>query len=339
MEKRLQEITNLMEDRLSNRVAVFTDKDTAVYADEAIREAFFNILGDDKLTYAGWRNHKNEIFTVMEVVLNTNLPNAWENSPFYRQFVETHNGALGDKNEFVVKDNSVLVASTFSGNHWDTDRKKISGDRAFSLDTEWLYIRLYDDFERFLKGIITLPELVQKMQKAMQNAIDSKIYTSFNGAGAFLPSAFQVTGTYDRGTMLDLIQKVEVATQKGVVLAGTKTALSAITNGMKSEWISDSQKEEMATTGVVLNNTGLGVVGIAIPQTFNRGTYDFKVDNKSIFVLPDDEKFVKVWFEGDTRAREMGMQDTHDQTIDTQIQTKVGVGVVFSNVFGKYVLE
>ena len=44
----------------------------------------------------------------------------------------------------------------------------------------------------------------------------------------------------------------------------------------------------------------------------------------------------KVYFEGDTRARELGSTDTHDQTIDTQIQTKVGVGCVFSNVFGKY---
>lgn len=338
MERELQTIVNLMTDKLSNRVAVYEDKDTAVYADEAIRQAFLNILGDDKLTYAGWRNHKNEIFTVWEVVLNTNLPNAWENSAFYRQFVESHNGAIGDKNEFLVNDNSVLVASTFSGNHWDTDRKKVSGNRAFSLDAEWLYIRLYDDFERFLKGVITLVELVQKMQKAMQNAIDSKIYTSFNGAGAFLPSAFQVTGTYDRDKMLDLIQRVEVATQKGVVLAGTKTALSAITKGMSAEWIANSQKEELATTGTILKNTGLGVEGIAIPQTFYRGSYDFKVDNKSIFVLPDDEKFVKVWFEGETRAREMNMHDTHDQTIDTQIQTKVGVGVVFSNVFGKYTL-
>ena len=84
--------------------------------------------------------------------------------------------------------------------------------------------------------------------------------------------------TYDRDKMLDLIQKVEVATQKGVILAGTKTALSAITKGMDAEWIANSQKEELATTGTILKNTGLGVEGIAIPQTFYRGSYDFKVD-------------------------------------------------------------
>ena len=336
MDKNLQSICNLMNDACSNRVATFSNAETAKYTDEAVREAFFNILGEDKLSWRSWRNHKNEIFTIMEDVLNTNLPLAWEISTFYNQFVETKNGALGDKNEFIVEDNSVLVASRFAGNHWDTDRKKLHGKRSFSVDTEWFYVHVYDDLERFLKGIITLPEMVAKMQKAMQNSIDDRIFTSFNGVGTYLPAAFQVSGTYDRIKMTELIQKVQYASQKNVVLAGTKTALSAIADGINSDWISASQKEELATTGSVLKNTGLGVVGIEIPQTFVRGTYDFKVDNKSIYVLPDNEKFIKVYFEGDTRARELGSTDTHDQTIDTQIQTKVGVGCVFSNVFGKY---
>ena len=336
MDKNLQSICNLMNDACSNRVATFSNAETAKYTDEAVREAFFNILGEDKLSWRSWRNHKNEIFTIMEDVLNTNLPLAWENSTFYNQFVETKNGALGDKNEFIVEDNSVLVASRFAGNHWDTDRKKLHGKRSFSVDTEWFYVHVYDDLERFLKGIITLPEMVAKMQKAMQNSIDDRIFTAFNGAGTYLPAAFQVSGTYDRIKMTELIQKVQYASQKNVVLAGTKTALSAIADGINSDWISASQKEELATTGSVLKNTGLGVVGIEIPQTFVRGTYDFKVDNKSIYVLPDNEKFIKVYFEGDTRARELASTDTHDQTIDTQTQTKVGVGCVFSNVFGKY---
>ena len=296
MDKNLQSICNLMNDACSNRVATFSNAETAKYTDEAVREAFFNILGEDKLSWRSWRNHKNEIFTIMEDVLNTNLPLAWDYSTFYNKFVETKNGALGDKNEFIVEDNSVLVASRFAGNHWDTDRKKLHGKRSFSVDTEWFYVHVYDDLERFLKGIITLPEMVAKMQKAMQNSIDDRIFTAFNGAGTYLPAAFQVSGTYDRIKMTELIQKVQYASQKNVVLAGTKTALSAIADGINSDWISASQKEELATTGSVLKNTGLGVVGIEIPQTFVRGTYDFKVDNKSIYVLPDNEKFIKVYF-------------------------------------------
>ena len=141
----LKELTNLMNDSLSNRVALFANEDVSKYTDQAVREAFFEILGDDKLTWQGWRNHKNEIFTVIENVLTTNLPNAWENSPFYNQFVETRNGAIGDKNEYVIDQDGILVASRFSGNHWDTERQKLQGKRSFSVPTEWIYVRVYGE--------------------------------------------------------------------------------------------------------------------------------------------------------------------------------------------------
>lgn len=138
---------------------------------------------------------------------------------------------------------------------------------------------------------------------------------------------------------MELIQRVQTASQKNVVLAGTKTALANIAEGIDANWISQSQKEEMATTGALLNLTGLGVTAIEIPQTFIRGTYDFKVDNKSIYVLPDLEKPIKLYFEGDTRARDLSEQQTHDQTVDSQVQTKLGHGVVLSSLFGKYTIE
>lgn len=335
----LKELTNLMNDSLSNRVALFANEDVSKYTDQAAREAFFEILGDDKLTWQGWRNHKNEIFTVIENVLTTNLPNAWENSPFYNQFVETKNGAIGDKNEYVIDQDGILVASRFSGNHWDTERQKLQGKRSFSVPTEWIYVRVYDDFEKFLNGTITLPEMMTKMQAAFQREIDARIFAAFNGIGTYLPEKFKETGAYVRETMLDIIQRVQIASQKNVVLAGTKTALASIAEGIDANWISQSQKEEMATTGALLNLTGLGVTAIEIPQTFVRGTYDFKVDNKSIYILPDMERPIKLFFEGDTRARDLDESMTHDQTIDSQVQTKLGHAVVISNLFGKYTIE
>lgn len=335
----LKELTCLMNDSLSNKVALFASEDQAKYTDQAIREAFFEILGDDKLTWQGWRNHHNEIYTVIENVLTVNLPKAWENSPFYNQFVDTKNGAIGDKNEYVIDQDGVLVASRFSGNHWDTDRQKLQGKRSFSVPTEWIYIRVYDDFEKFLNGSITLSEMMGKLQAAFQREIDARIFAAFNGVGTYLPEKFKETGAYVRETMLDIIQRVQIASQRNVVLAGTKTALSAIAEGVDANWISQSQKEELATTGALLNLTGLGVTAIEIPQTFLRGTYDFKVDNKSIFILPEAEKPIKLYFEGDTRALDLSEQQTHDQTIDSQIQTKLGHAFILSNLFGKYTVE
>lgn len=333
----VSELITLMNDSLSNKVALFNEG-ASKYTDQAVREAFFEILGEDKLTWQNWRAHKNECFEVMENVLTTNLPLAWENSAFYNQFVETKNGKLGDTNEFVVDDNGILVASRFSGNHWDVERQKLQGRKAFSLSQEWITIRVYDELERFLKGTVTLAEMVAKLQKSFQNEIDSRIFTSFNGIGTYLPAKFQESGTYDKATMTDLIQRVQTASQKNVILAGTRSALAHIVDGVEAGRMSERQKEELATKGALLDLTGLGVTAVEIPQTFVRGTYDFKVDNNSIFVLPDGEKFIKLYFEGDTRAKETNEKDNRDQTVDTTVQTKLGTGIVVSNLIGKYTI-
>ena len=335
----LTELTTLMNDSLSNKVAVFANEDAAKYTDQAIREAFFEILGDDKLTWQGWRNHKNEIFTVIENVLTTNLPKAWENSPFYDQFVEVKNGALGDTNEYVIDQDGILVASRFSGNHWDVDRQKLQGKRSFSVPTEWIYIHVYDELERFLNGATSLPEMMTKLQNGFQNEIDARIYTSFNGIGTYLPEAFKETGAYVRETMMDLIQRVQIASQSNVILAGTKTALAAIAEGIDSKWISNAQQEEMATKGALLNLTGLGVTAMEIPQVFVRGSYDFKIDNSSIYVLPNNTRPIKLFYEGNTRALDYNENQTHDQTVGTIAETKLGTAVIMPSLFGKYTVE
>ena len=335
----LTELTTLMNDSLSNKVAVFANEDAAKYTDQAIREAFFEILGDDKLTWQGWRNHKNEIFTVIENVLTTNLPKGWENSPFYDQFVEVKNGALGDANEYVIDQDGILVASRFSGNHWDVDRQKLQGKRSFSVPTEWIYIHVYDELERFLNGATSLPEMMTKLQNGFQNEIDARIYTSFNGIGTYLPEAFKETGAYVRETMMDLIQRVQIASQSNVILAGTKTALAAIAEGIDSKWISNAQQEEMATKGTLLNLTGLGVTAMEIPQVFVRGTYDFKIDNTSIYVLPNNTRPIKLFYEGNTRALDYNENQTHDQTVGTIAETKLGTAVIMPSLFGKYTVE
>jgi hypothetical protein len=339
MFKNTRELINLMNDSYAKRVDVFASEKAAKYSDEAIRKAFFEILGEDKLTWQNWRNHKNEIFTIIENVLNTNLPLAWEDSQFYNQFVESKNGLLGDTNEFVVEDYSTLIACSFSGNHWDTDRKKVGGRKAFSLPTQWIYVHVYDDFERFLKGLNSFAEFVIAMQKAMNKRIDQLVYGAFAAGGNYLPTDFRVTGSYDRTKMLELIQRVATASGQNVVIAGTKIALSALVSATPAALLSEQQKQEIATSGQLLNLTSLGVMGVEIPQTFIKGTFQFALPQNIIYVLPANEKFIKVWFEGDTRARDLTEIQTHDQTMDSQIQTKVGVGVVFSSVFGIYTVQ
>ena len=333
----VNELTCLINDSLSGRVALFANG-AEKYTDQAIREAFFEILGDEKLTYQNFRNHKFEIFSIMENVLTTNLPLAWENSDFYRSFVDTKSTTFGDTNEFVVEDNSTMLVSRISGNHWQIERQKLQGKKAFSVALEWIGIRVYAELESFLKGTITLADMMAKLQKSFQNEIDARIVASFNGIGTYLPAKFQESGTYDRATMNDLIQRVQIASQKDVILAGTRSALAAVAEGTNSAWISNAAKEELATTGVVVENIGLPCRAMIIPQTFVRGTYDFSVNNNVLYVLPEGTKPVKLFFEGQTRARDLDSQQTQDMTIDAVVESKIGTAIIVDSLVGKYTI-
>ena len=333
----VNELTYLINDSLSGRVALFANG-AEKYTDQAIREAFFEILGDDKLTYQNFRNHKFEIFSIMENVLTTNLPLAWENSDFYRSFVDTKSTTFGDTNEFVVEDNSTMLVSRISGNHWQIERQKLQGKKSFSVALEWIGIRVYAELESFLKGTITLADMMAKLQKAFQNEIDARIVASFNGIGTYLPAKFQESGTYDRATMNDLIQRVQIASQKDVILAGTRSALAAVAEGTNSAWISNAAKEELATTGMVVENIGLPCRAMVIPQTFVRGTYDFSVNNNVLYVLPEGTKPVKLFFEGQTRARDLDSQQTPDMTIDAVVESKIGTAIIVDSLVGKYTI-
>ena len=333
----VNELTCLINDSLSGRVALFANG-AEKYTDQAIREAFFEILGDDKLTYQNFRNHKFEIFSIMENVLTTNLPLAWENSDFYRSFVDTKSTTFGDTNEFVVEDNSTMLVSRISGNHWQIERQKLQGKKSFSVALEWIGIRVYAELESFLKGTITLADMMAKLQKAFQNEIDARIVASFNGIGTYLPAKFQESGTYDRATMNDLIQRVQIASQKDVILAGTRSALASVAEGTNSAWISNAAKEELATTGVVVENIGLPCRAMIIPQTFVRGTYDFSVNNNVLYVLPEGTKPVKLFFEGQTRARDLDSQQTPDMTIDAVVESKIGTAIIVDSLVGKYTI-
>lgn len=331
------ELAALINDSLTNKVALFNEN-ASKYTDQAVRDAFFEILGEEKLTWKGWRRHKIECFEIMENVLDVNIPLSWVDSPFYKQFVETKSTADGDTNEFVVEDASVLFTSKLAGNYWSIDRQKVQGNRSFSVQVETIGIRVYDELERFLKGTITLAKMVANLQKAFQDEIDSRIYTSFNGIGTYLPAKFQETGSYDKDTLADLIQRVQVASRRNVILAGTRSALAHIVDGINANIMSEKQKEEIATTGMLLDYTGLGVHAMQIPQSFARFSYDFKVDNNSIFVLPDGVKPVKLFFEGDTRTKENTEKDNDDMTIDATVMMKTGVGIICPTLIGKYTI-
>ena len=336
MDKDLSYVSTLMKDTCTNRVAMFSNENAAKHADEAIRQAHLDLLGGE-LTYQSWRNNKNQIFTIWEDFLRPTLPEAWKTSTFYKRLCEVRNGAIGEKNAFAVKDKSYLLAAKFSGGTWDVERQKIGRAKDIAIDTEWSYIDCYEELDRFLKGYITTIEMLNEVREGFAVDMDNRIATVFNGMGAYLPSDFVHNGTYDKDTLIDLIRRVRTANRKNVLVAGSQRAITKIADGTNANWISSAAKDELATSGIVVKNLGIGCDAIVIPDSFIPYTYDFAGADDTLYVLPD-EQLIKIFYEGDVRAKENSEQENHDQTIDIQFQHRVGVELVTSNLFAKYTI-
>lgn len=336
MDKELSYVSTLMKDACTNRVALFSNENAAKHADEAIRKAHMDILGGE-LTYQSWRNNKNQIFTIWEDFLSPTLPEAWKTSPFYKRLCEVRNGAIGEKNAFAIKDKSYLVAAKFSGGTWDVERQKVGRAKDIAIETEWSYIDCYDELDRFLKGYTTTIEMLNEVKEGFAVDMDNRIATVFNGMGAYLPAKFVQSGTYSKDTLIDLIRLVRTANRKNVLVAGSQRAVSKIADGTNANWISNAAKDELATNGIVVKNLGIGCDAIVIPDSFVPYTYDFAGADDTLYVLPD-EQLIKIFYEGDVRAKENSEQENHDQTIDIQFQHKVGVELVTSQLFAKYTL-
>lgn len=313
-----------------------------------VRDSIKNIIGiPANGTYkAGdlfkaYRRNKNTIFEIIEEVVTTTLGENLNDSPFIQQFVEVHNVGLGEREAFYSEGGLLSVAS-FAGNHWDTDRQLLGLGTEYTLPAEWVYIRVYEDLERFLLGITDLSKLTDKINRSMTKYINDRVYAQFQNIATVAPTEFSVTGN-DEDALGGLVDLVEAATgATSVTIAGTHGALRKLANVVPDKSFAETQKTSIAGSG----SLGLweGNETLIIPQTLQPGTFKTALDNNKLFVIASGTgvKPIKLAYYGDTRSYEFtdGKPFT-DQTVELQVQTKLGLGLEVSGngEFGVFTFE
>ena len=63
------------------------------------------------------RANQQLVFTIIEETVEEMLITGWAQNPFFMEYAEIKNLALGDNNDFYVGDDSILSVSKISGNH------------------------------------------------------------------------------------------------------------------------------------------------------------------------------------------------------------------------------
>lgn len=307
--------------------------------EKELRERINKDMLGGRTLYQALRNQKNTIFEIVETLVNVAIGENVFNSPFVDEFVEIQNRALGDTGEF-YSEGGLLSVATFAGNHWDTERQSIDIGDSFTLKGEWIYIHVYDELERFLVGAITLEKLMDKVYKSIAKYTNDRIYAQFQTVANSVPADFAVTGndSIAFGTLRDKV--VAAGGYSSITIAGTRAALKKLTGYTVTDGtIANSQREALASSGAI--GTYDGDKLMVIPQTLASGTFNLALDDTKVFILGGDSKPIKLDFYGDSRTKEFDMtgRSNNDQTVDMQIQTKMGIGMVLPPYFGVYTFQ
>ena len=110
--------SKLLVDTAKHQVTEYSEKE----ANTKIVEKFRAALGIEPTAKPqhvrrAIRANQQLVFTIIEEVIEEMIITGWMSNPFFMDYVETKNLALGDTNDFYVGDDSILSVSKISGNH------------------------------------------------------------------------------------------------------------------------------------------------------------------------------------------------------------------------------
>lgn len=333
----------------------FEEGITSEDANEKIVAKFKAIIGcDEKSTKAeirkAIRRNQKVLFEVVEDVVEDLLVSGWQDSTFMDEFCDVRNIALGDRNDFITEDNSILTVSKVSGNHWDIDRQRLGFGQHFSIETSWYGIGIYSEFERLLTGAEDFAKFVTKIYEAVDRYVTETIYRAMMSAAEDLPGGAGGAGQWvktgalndsTRETLIQLVEDVQMASGASeVVIMGTKSALTKVTGLQNVDWISNEMKAERHTTGRMTIWEGIRLVEIKQGFALN-DTSKKLVDDKVLFIMPisQDNKFIKVVNEGEAQIRQVSDGTTNqDMTEEMKYLFKFGVGVQINMRWGEWKL-
>lgn len=330
-------VFDLANDLARGDFSLHVDKEKVTRKDleDYLRDTINNDILKGATLYQAYRRNNIVLFEIIEEIVNLTISNDFVDIPFIDNFVEFKNRALGDKTAWYSEGKSYVTVASFAGNHWDTNRESLDAGEEYTLEKEWVYIHVYDEFERFLLGIASLERLTDVIYKSFNKYIKERTYVMFQSIMDVVPAEFTKNGNSEEavGELCDLVQAA--GGYSNLTIAGTKGALRKLGAIVPDKYFADSQREAKASTGTIGEWEGNRLM--VIPQVIKQGTFGLALDNDVIFIMGGDVKPIKVEFIGDTRTQNVtDNRVNNDMTYDLQVQTQFGMGFELPQAFGRF---
>lgn len=351
MKTSYDEIKNLMFDLYRNELDEGVSKREA---EDKLREMSLKIFGLEKDSskrgrVRAYRDYGRQFFDVIEEVVDWTVTTGLKDNEWFNELVNYRNIQEGNENLFVNEHEEVILSIARMGKrHHDTMLQRLPEGKTYSIETDLYGAAVGADIDRYLIGQEDWTKLVDAITKAFVVMVQDLIFQEILNAPAKLPvqDGFIETGalnTVNRKKFNKVLQNVSTANDNAeVVIMGTMVGLEELENLIKVDWISSSQKEDVAAMGRLGNYGRYRLV--EIPQRFAKNDVTKNVYNDNILWIfaTGDNKMVDMVDVGETLIEEITDRGEANANIADlmkyEVQRELGVATRLGRYFGQWTI-
>ena len=292
-----------------------------------LNETLRKELNEYAATPALYRENKNTIFTMMEVIVDDVLP--VRVMDMYGMFAEIKQFGQGEKAVFTQK---VTAASRRRAKQFITkvglagvyEVFKLDG-RKFELEATAFGGAAQVSIEEFLDGRMDLAEVLDIVMEGLDECIYKEIANALQAGIKSLQESNKHSEAGFNEAEMDRLISIADAYGKSTVYCTYEFAATMVPS---EGWVADAHRVEKWNNGYLANYKGHSV--IVLPQSFEDESNTKKViDPSYAYIIPTGaDKPVKIAFEGQTLVDD---RKNADWSMEVQVYKKVGVGAIVTN--------
>ena len=223
---------------------------SAADTSESIRQALIEANGGSTTINFKTFHRGNQLYDLIEELIPHIAEEGLRGDEFFFNMVDYRNLAEGDAPDFWTEDKSEFIVADVANGTQGIRRQRLNAGENVTIKTTPRAVKVYEELRRLLAGRVDFTTFVDKVSKAITREMRSDIYTAFSGitaATAGLNDTYVISGTFEEGKLLALIEHVEAKTGKVAKIIGTKAALRKITTAV----LSDEAKSDLYNLGLI----------------------------------------------------------------------------------------